>query len=82
MLLEGALNSSNLTYAYTALSAFAPQVGRFRPMANPVRMSPVTLGVNRFAMSGTNGSLYAGVLQFTDSLGFSQVNVPVSATVF
>jgi hypothetical protein len=82
LLLEGALNSSNLTYAYTPLSANSTATNwTLPPYGQPGSDIPVTLGVNRFAMSGTNGSLYAGILQFTDSLGFSQLNVPVSATV-
>jgi len=82
LLVEGALNASNLTYAYTPLSANSTVTNwTLPPYGQPGSDVPVTLGVNRFAMTGTNGTLYAGMLQFTDSLGFSQLNVPVSATV-
>jgi hypothetical protein len=80
LLLEGALNSSNLTYASTAINR-ATTSWSLPPYGQPGSDLAVVLGVNRFAMPGANGSLYAGILQFTDSLGFSQVNVPVSATV-
>ncbi len=82
LLLEGALNSSNLTYAYTSLPAnSAPSASwTLAPAGQSGSDVAVVLGVNRFAMTGGTGSLYAGILQFTDSLGFSQVNVPVSAT--
>ncbi len=83
LLLEGALNTSNLTYAYTSLPAnSAPSASwTLAPAGTPGSDVAIVLGVNRFAMANSAGSLYAGILQFTDSLGFSQVNVPVSATV-
>ncbi len=81
LLLEGALNASNLTYAYTVV---APKGGAsswvLPPFGQPGSDVQVVLGVNRFAMGSPRGSLYAGILQFTDSLGFSQVNIPVSAS--
>ena len=41
----------------------------------------VVIGLNRAALSATPGSLYGGVLRVTDSEGFSQIDVPVTATV-
>jgi len=82
LLLEGALNSSNLTYAYTSLPANSSPSASWvlAPSGQSGSDVAVVLGVNRFAMNSAAGSLYAGILQFTDSLGFSQINVPVSAT--
>jgi hypothetical protein len=82
MLLEGALNSSNLTYAYTNLPANSTPSASWTlaPYGQSGSDVAVVLGVNRFAMSSTAGSLYAGILRFTDSLGLSQIDVPVSAT--
>ncbi len=82
LLLEGALNSSNLTYAYTSLPAnSSPSASWTLPPAGQSGSDiAVVIGVNRFAMTNSPGSLYAGILQFTDSLGFSEINVPVSAT--
>jgi hypothetical protein len=37
------------------------------------------LGLNRSAITAATGSLLAGILRFTDSLGFCQVDVPLSA---
>ena len=81
MLLEGALNSSNLTYAYTSLQANGSPGASWTlaPSGQSGSDVAVVLGVNRFAMNSSPGSLYAGILQFTDSLRFSQINVPVSA---
>ncbi|HWD19906.1 MAG TPA: hypothetical protein VHB20_11570 [Verrucomicrobiae bacterium] len=80
MLLEGALNATNLTYAYSPVKS-SPTSWTLPPFGQPGSDIGVVLGVNRFAMTGPTGSLYAGILQFTDSLGLSQVNVPVSASV-
>jgi hypothetical protein len=82
MLLEGALNSSNLTYAYTNLPANSTPSASWTlaPAGQSGSDIAVVLGVNRFAMSSVAGSLYAGILRFTDSLGLSQIDVPVAAT--
>jgi hypothetical protein len=40
----------------------------------------VVLGLNRPAIAQAPGALLAAILRFTDSLGFSQVDVPVTAT--
>lgn len=82
MLLEGTLNTSNLTYTYTSLPANSAHSASWTlaPSGGSGSDVAVVLGVNRFAMTNSAGSLYAGILQFTDSLGFSEVNVPVSAT--
>jgi len=81
LLLEGTLNSSNLTYAYSNLPAngTASASWTLPPYGQSGSDVAVVLGVNRFAMTSVAGSLYAGILRFTDSLGFSEVDVPVSA---
>lgn len=79
LLLEGVENSSNLTYAYTPING-STESWTLPPYGQAGSDIQVVLGVNRYAMPGANGTLYAGILQFTDSLGFSQMNVPVSAT--
>ena len=86
LLVEGALNTSNLTYGFTALGTdnSAGMTNAFSwtlpPGGQPGSDIAVTLGINRFALTNSSpGSLYAGIVQFTDSLGFSEVDVPVSA---
>jgi len=85
LLVEGAQNMTNLTYTYTALgtnnSANTTNTYSWTlaPAGQPGSEVPVVLGVNRFALTGAGGRFYAGILQFTDSLGFSEVDVPVSA---
>jgi hypothetical protein len=80
LLLQGSLNSSNLTYAYTSVTTAAPITWTLPPYGQPGSQLPVVLGVNRFAMTAGAGALYTGILQFTDSLGLSAVNISVSAT--
>lgn len=41
----------------------------------------VVLGLNRYAIVNQPGDVLGGILQFTDSFGFSEVDVPVSAQV-
>jgi hypothetical protein len=80
LLVRGALNSSNLTYSCPALGVGGSQSWKLAPQGQAGSSIVVTLGVNRYALVSHPGSLYAGILQFTDSLGFSEVNVPVTAT--
>ena len=86
LLVEGSVNPTNGFYSYTAL---APQAGpaatnaitwTLAPAGQPGSEVSVVLGVNRFAMTNSAGSFYAGILQFTDSLGLLQLNIPVSAS--
>jgi len=79
LLMRGALNTTNLTYAYTNVSVGSPQSWVLAPQGQAGSSITVVLGLNRYAMTNTPGSLYAGILQFTDSLGFTEVDVPVSA---
>lgn len=85
LLLQGALNASNLTYAFTALGTgnsggtTNSLSWTLPPSGQPGSDVGVVLGVNRYAMTASSGSLYAGILQFTDSLGLSEIDVPVSA---
>jgi len=40
----------------------------------------VVLGLNRYVMNSGPGALFAGILRFTDSFNFTEVDIPVSAT--
>jgi hypothetical protein len=79
VLVRGNLNSTNLTYAYTDLSGGGTVSWTLKPKGQPGSEIPVIIGVNRTAMTAPAGSLYAGILRFTDALNFSQIDVPVSA---
>lgn len=78
VILRGALNITNLTYHYSDLSGGMAQ-WNLAPKGQPGSDITVVLGVNRSSMISNPGKFYAGILRFTDSYGFSQVDVPVSA---
>ena len=78
LLLRGAVNQTNLTYSYGSLSQ--PVSFTLPPSGQPGADVEVVLGLNRSAMNSfPTGSQVAGVLRITDGLGFSQIDVPVSA---
>jgi hypothetical protein len=78
LLLRGALNTTNLTYAYTFLDD-GPQQWTLAPAGQPGSEVEVVIGLVRFIMGGNPGDRVGGVLRFTDSLGLSQVDVGVAA---
>jgi hypothetical protein len=80
LLLRGQLNQTNLTYAYSDFSA--PRVITLAPQGQPGSDVELILGLNRQAINnspGGPGDLYAGILRVEDSLGYSQLDLPVSA---
>lgn len=79
--LRGALNTTNLTYGYTNLSVGTARTVTLAPRGTPGSDVEVVLGLDRSAMTGAEGALFAAVLRLTDSMGFSQVEVPVTARV-
>lgn len=79
MLVRGALNTSNLTYSFTTLPIGNVQSWALTPQGQPGSDLVVVLGINRYLMARGPGTLFAGILQFTDSFGFTEVDVPVSA---
>ena len=80
LLLRGAINLTNLTYSYTNLSVNSPHTWTLAARDLPGSEVEVVLGLNRTAITASPGALLAGILSFTDSLGFTLVQVPVSAT--
>lgn len=79
MLMRGPINLTNLTYGYSTLAS--PLTVTLKADGQPGSDLEVVLGLNRSAMNQAPGSLLAGVLRITDSLGYSQIDVPVSAKV-
>lgn len=80
LLLRGSLNQTNLTYGYTNLPLNAPRTFTLTPRNTAGSEVEVVLGLQRSAITDPPGSLLAGLLVFTDSLGVSMVHVPVQAT--
>ncbi len=80
LILRGNLNMTNLVYGYTNLPVGAVRSWTLAPANLPGSEIEVVIGLNRSAITSNPGALLAGVLRFTDSLGFSQVDVGVTAT--
>ncbi len=78
LLVRGALSTTTLTYSHAVL---ASQSFTLPPQGQAGSELEVVLGLNRSLMTAASGSLYAGILRITDTLGLQQTDVPVSATV-
>jgi hypothetical protein len=81
LLVRGALNTSNLTYSSSTLAPGSGQSWTLAPQGQSGSDVIIVLGLNRYAMNNHPGDLLAGILQFTDALNFSEVDVPVSAVM-
>ncbi len=81
LLVRGNLNTTNLTYVYTNLPLGGTRTWTLAAKGALGSEVEVVLGLNRAAMTDPAGSLRAGVLRLTDSLGYAQVEFPVSATM-
>ena len=78
VIVRGALNASNLVYDATSLNT-APLSWTLPPQGQSGADIALVLGVNRAAMTNGAGAQYAGILRFTDSRNFTEVDLPVSA---
>jgi len=78
VVVRGALNSSNQTYAFTDLTTGGLS-WTLAPQGQPGSAVTVVFGVNRAVLTNNAGAYYAGILRLTDNYGFSQVDLPVSA---
>ena len=79
LLVRGSLNASNLTYGYTNLPLGRQYQWTLAPQGSNGSDVVVVLGLNRYQMTQAPGSLFAGILKFTDSFNYTEVDVPVSA---
>lgn len=85
LLVRGSLNPTNLTYASRSLAVNGTTNWNLAPQGQAGSEVVVVLGLNRQQMTLPKRALfadgvYAGLLRFTDSLGLSQIDAPVSAT--
>ncbi len=80
LLMRGELDLTDLTYAFTRFSE-GPQTWSLAPRGQPGSEIEITLGLDRSLMSGQPGTVFAGILRLSDSLGHSQFDLPVSAEV-
>ena len=77
---RGSLNTTNLSYTALNLTTTNTLSWTLPPQGQSGSDIVIMLGVNRIQFGGVAGSLYAGILKFTDSYGFTEVDVPVSAS--
>lgn len=80
LIVRGDFVVTNLSYSYTTLPVNGTRTWTLAPAGTPGSEVEVVVGLNRSAITTSPGALLAGVLRFKDSLGFSQVDVGVSAT--
>jgi len=73
------INLTNLTYGYSDLPVSTARTWTLAPHNQSGAEVEVVLGLNRLAIANPPGSLLAGIMRFTDSFGFMQVDVPVTA---
>ena len=78
LLVRGAQNLTNLTYAYSNLNT-TPKTFTLAAAGQLGSEVEIVLGVNRSQMSGAAGDQFAATLRFVDSLNLEQVDVPVTA---
>ena len=80
VIVRGDINPSTLTYPYTRLPVNTPKSITLNPAGQLGSDAEIVLGLDRSTMGGNPGDQFAGVLQFTDSLGQIRTDMAVSAT--
>ena len=80
LVFRGALKT-NLTYASLLMGVGGSQSWTLAPQGQPGSELTVVVGINRAQLTGNPGDLYAGMLEFSDSLNLLAVDVPLSAQV-
>jgi len=82
VLVRDELDTATLVYGHEVLSVGSPSwTQTLKPKDEIGSEVEVVLGLDRAAMTGAPGTLYASLLRFTDSLGHSQIDIPVSGEV-
>lgn len=79
LLVRGPIDPTDLTFGYTPLTT-GTHDWTLAPKGEVGSEVEVVLGINRAAMTGAPGALFAGTLRFTDSLGLARVEIGASAT--
>jgi hypothetical protein len=79
LIVRGTMSTTNLTYSVTNLTTTNIVSWTLAPQGQPGSDIIVRLGINRTVFSGSPAGFYAGILKFTDSLNYTEVDVPVSA---
>lgn len=81
LLWRGPQNLADLTYASTNFTTNFVVNTTLAAAGQPGSETEYVIGLDRLRLSDTVGDYYAGLLQFTDSLGYAQIDVGISGTV-
>ncbi len=83
LLVRGSLDFATQSYGYSELpvGALNAQSWTLAPRDEEGSEVEVVLGFDRSVITEPEGSLLAGILRITDSIGHSRIDVPVSGTV-
>ncbi len=78
LLLRGDLDLSDLTYGFTRFSE-EDGVWALSPAGQPGSEIEVVVGIDRSAMTGSPGDLFAGILRLRDTDGLILIDLPITA---
>lgn len=81
LLIRGALDLTNRAYGYSTLAPNQAASWTLAPRGQSGDEREVVVGLNRSAISAPAGTRLAAILRLTDSLGFTQLDAPVTADV-
>lgn len=79
LLLRGAVNAADLTHAASALEKDVPHTWTLEPQGQPGSEVEVVLGLDRANLTRPVGDLLAGILELSDSLGHTRLDLGVAA---
>ncbi len=80
LLVRGEWNTTNLTYGHDPLPPGTPHVITLAPRGQSGAEREVVIGLDRANITAAVGELLAGVLELTDGLGLTRVDLGTSAT--
>ena len=78
LLVRGTHNAETQDYNFAKLTD--PVEWTLKPEGQEGSVKEIVIGLDRRALGGAVGAFYAGILRFTDSLGFSRYDFGVSAS--
>lgn len=81
LMVRGQLDTATLTYSYNRLQANTARTLTLKPAGQLGAEAEIILGLDRSAMVGNPGGLFAGILEITDSLGQIRTDMALSASV-
>lgn len=81
LILRGSLRTNDFTYDSIPLGIGHTHSLTLAPQSQPGSEVELVVGLNRSEIAGAPGDVCAGILRVTDTLGYSQVDLPVTAVI-